>query len=263
MTVPLAFRQFGKQEHPPIVILHGLLGSSRNWTSIAKALGSYFSVYAIDLRNHGRSPHDTKMSFEVMEKDLLAWIDNEGFKSITLLGHSMGGKVSMAMACHYPERVKRLIIVDIAPKIYTALFLPEMEAMAKMDLNTIKNRSEADHILAETVKDWPLRQFLLTNLERHSDGKFRWQVNLSVLIQSLLEIKANPLQTHEYWEGDTLFVKGEKSTFIQEEDKTLIHQHFPNSHMEILPESGHNPHIDNKNGFLETLSTFLHLKIEA
>lgn len=263
MAVSLTYHHFGEHHRPAIIILHGLLGSSRNWMSIAKTLAHHFSVYTLDLRNHGRSPHNKEMTFDVMKEDVLTWLDEQHLSAVTLLGHSMGGKVAMMMACHHPERVKQLVIVDIVPKAYQSSFLTEMEAMLKMDLDALKSRKQADVLLSEVVDDWALRQFFLTNLQRRSDGQFSWQVNLPVLIESLKEIRANPLSSQDVWLGKTLFIKGGQSAFIQEKDEYLLQHHFPNSDLVTLAQSGHNPHIDTKDAFIEILLQFLHLNIEA
>src|SRR5690606_9374454 len=104
--------------NPPLVILHGLLGSSRNWQTAGKDLAERFHVAALDLRNHGSSPHADEMSYAAMMADVLAWMDARGLGRVTLLGHSMGRILAMLLACRHPERIERLIVVDIAPKDY-------------------------------------------------------------------------------------------------------------------------------------------------
>jgi len=112
---PLFHRDLGGAGKPALIVLHGLLGSSRNWQSTGSDLAARYQVWALDLRNHGRSPHEAEMSYEAMVADVIAWMDGQGIARAALMGHSMGGKVAMLLACRHPERVERLVVVDIAP----------------------------------------------------------------------------------------------------------------------------------------------------
>jgi len=160
----LAFRVFGEVGATPVVIVHGLLGSSRNWQTAAKDLGERYRVYALDLRNHGDSPHASPHSYAAMCEDLVEWMESQSIAKAILIGHSMGGKLAMKFACERPERVAKLVVVDIAPKVYPNSHDDDLSAMLSIDTHSLANRSEADEALQTAVPDWGLRQFLLTSL---------------------------------------------------------------------------------------------------
>ena len=191
----LYHRELGGAGRPPLAILHGFLGSSRNWQTAGAALAAHFHVCALDLRNHGRSPHAPEMDYPVMVADLLAWLDARGLAQVSLLGHSLGGKVAMALACRHPERVSRLIVVDIAPKDYPGLAQRgEIAAMNELRLDDLHSRAEAELRFEARVPDPALRRFLATNLERDAAGRWRWSINLPALTQALPALVKNPLR---------------------------------------------------------------------
>ena len=160
-SVPLAHRDLSGAGNPPLLLLHGLLGSSRNWQTTGADLARAYHVFALDLRNHGRSPHAEEMTYASMGQDVLAWMDANDFASVSLLGHSMGGKVAMWMACHHPARVSRLIVVDIVPKTYLSMaHRAEFAAMNELDLRTLQSRAEAEMRFEARVSDWAMRKFL-------------------------------------------------------------------------------------------------------
>jgi esterase len=228
-----------------LVVLHGLLGSSRNWQSVAAALAADFPVSALDLRNHGQSPHASEHSYEAMVDDVAAWLDENHVAQVNLLGHSMGGKVAMALACRRPERVLALGVVDIAPRDYALdHHRPHFAAMNALDLDTVSSRAEAERQLATGGADAATARFLATNLERGEDGRLRWRINLPVLTKSLEEMGRTPLVADERFEGPALFIVGGHSRYVTPGDHALIRRHFPAARIEVLPEAGHNPHID-------------------
>ena len=236
---------------PPLVIVHGFLGSSRNWQTAGRDLSEIFHVFALDLRNHGGSPHAGEMTYEAMMADVLAWLDTHGLKRAALLGHSMGGKVGMLLACRHPARVERLIVVDIAPKDY---FWPErlgeFAAMKELNLPTLHSRAEAEKQIETQVPDWAMRKFLLTNLERDADGRWRWQINLPVLTTALPALEANALRPGDRFDGPALFIRGGKSRYLAESDRPAIMAHFPAARIETVAEAGHNPHIETRDEFV-------------
>jgi esterase len=258
-TVKLFHRHFGGAGNPPLVVLHGLLGSARNWQTVGRELADRFDVYALDLRNHGASPWSAGMSYPEIAGDVVAWLDERGLGAVHLLGHSMGGKTAMRFAMDHPGRLLSLTVVDIAPRDYDFHHRIEFAAMKSLDLATISDRREADTALSATVSDWGMRQFLLTNLNRKDDGSFAWDINLRELSDSLPEISANPLSHAETFAGPTTFVIGGKSTFVRPEDRAHIPRYFPNARLAELPSAGHNPHIDDRAAFVglirETLAT--------
>ena len=171
----------------PLVILHGLFGSADNWFSIAKELEKDFTLYLVDQRNHGDSPHSEEWNYGVMVEDLKELIDEEGLDRIYLMGHSMGGKTAMNFAVEYPERVDRLIVADIAPRYYEVHHQTILEGLNSIKLDQIKSRKEADDQLAKYIDEVGIRQFLLKSLGRNSEG-FVWKINLPVITENIEEI---------------------------------------------------------------------------
>ncbi len=230
-----------------MVVLHGMLGSSRNWLSAGGELAKHgWHVHAVDLRNHGRSPHAEPMHYEAMAEDVLGWLDAEGLAAVDVIGHSMGGKLGMLLAARHPERVKRLVVVDIAPKDYLSRgHRAEFAAMHELRLSEVRSRGDAEMKLETRVPDWGLRKFLTTNLERDESGQgWRWVINLPVISASLPSLERNPLAEAEHYDGPTLFIAGGKSRYIAAGDLAAIHQHFPAAEVEFVPDSGHNPHME-------------------
>jgi len=254
----LAHRDFGGSGDPPIVILHGMLGSSRNWQTVARDLALRHRVFALDLRNHGDSPHDPDMTYEAMVSDVTAWLDTRGISRSILLGHSMGGKVAMVLACRHPARVARLIIVDIAPKPYCwPAHRLEFAAMNELNLSDLKTRAEAELRLESRVPTLSLRKFIATNLERTANGAWRWQINLPVITAALTALESNPVAPTDHFEGPTLFITGGRSQYVLESDGALIHRHFPAARIETLSGSGHNPHAEAREAFVRKLEAWI------
>lgn len=228
-----------------------MLGSSRNWQTAGRDLAARFHVFAPDLRNHGTSPHAATMSYEEMTADVLAWLDAQGLARVTLLGHSMGGKVAMLLACRHPERVERLVVVDIAPKSY---FWPghrqSFAAMNELNLADLRSRAEAEMRFEARVPSWPMRKFLTTNLERSADGRWFWQVNLPVVTQALPELEKNPLRADDRYAGATRFIAGETSNYIEAEDHAAMRAHFPAAEIRVVTGAGHNPHMETREAFV-------------
>jgi esterase len=251
--LPLAARELGGTGSP-IVILHGLLGSSRNWQSAGVALSaSGHRVIGLDLRNHGSSPWDDDCSYTAMAEDVRVYLQSEKLNSVHIIGHSMGGKVAMRLALSYPELVGRLTVVDIATRSYSDRVRVEFTAMNSIDLTKIKSRREAENQLMDTVTDWGMRQFILTNLNGDENGVWKWTVNREALTQSLKSILDFDIIDSETFKGPTRFIRGGKSNYITYEDSILIKKHFPLVDIITLPESGHNPHFDARAGFVDAV----------
>jgi pimeloyl-ACP methyl ester carboxylesterase len=251
MGLRLHHRDLGGTGRPPLVILHGMLGSSRNWQTAGRDLADRYHVLALDARNHGASPHAEPMAYPAMVDDVLGWLEERGLPQVTLLGHSMGGKTAMLLACRQPSRVERLIIVDIAPKDYSwPAHRAEYAAMNGLSLAALRSRTEAERQLASGVNDWAKRKFLATNLESDAAGRWRWVINLPVLTAALPELERNPLGPDEIFMGPSLFITGGKSPYVTAADEAAIHRHFPDARMVVLPESGHNPHIEMRVNFV-------------
>jgi len=250
MPLALAYRELGGTGRP-MLILHGLLGSVRNWQSAGVELAAQgYRVLAADLRNHGQSPWSEDCSYEAMAADVIALIERLQCGPVHLVGHSMGGKTAMRVAMDAPHLLTRLTVVDIAPKAYPDRVRIEFAAMAALDLKSITTRKSADESLATLVTDWGMRQFILTNLVKNQAEEWVWGVNREALTQSLPLILGNPLREGETWDGPTTFIRGGKSSYLKSEDEVLIKKHFPHATVVTLPESGHNPHFDARSGFV-------------
>jgi len=257
LNEPLYFEEFGQRGSPQIVFLHGLLGSSRNWRSIGKALSERYHVYAIDLPEHGNSPHAQETSLVKMAAQVGQWLVQNTSGKYTLCGHSLGGKVAMLHACNHPQDLQGLVVVDIAPRDYPPEHhLPTLDALLGLDLSSLLSRKQADEALTEKIPNWAFRQFLLTNLTEEN-GVWKWRANLSALRQSIAKLSCNPLQDGDRFEGESLFIRGGKSGYLRSEHFSLVLDAFPRADMVTLPEAGHDVHVEDKTGFLLHLEEFL------
>lgn len=250
----LFHRDLGGAGRPRLVLLHGLLGSSRNWQTTGADLTATFHVCALDLRNHGKSPHAPSITYQEMVDDVLAWMDAHDVRKTTLLGHSLGGKVAMLIACRHPERVERLIVVDIAPKSYLShAHRAEFAAMNELELTSLPSRGEAELRFEARVADWAMRKFLTTNLERTENGGWVWQINLPVLTAALQELEANSLGPEDRYEGPVTFVLGGRSRYVEDPDHATIRHHFPSATMKTIADAGHNPHMEARAAFIQAV----------
>jgi pimeloyl-ACP methyl ester carboxylesterase len=256
MAVKLKSLRFENTSKPALIILHGLLGSSRNWTTIGKALKERFDVHALDLRNHGNSPHADTMRWSELMQDLKLYMKLNGIKETCLMGHSLGGKIAMKFACENPDVVKKLVIVDIATKSYPPYHDTEFKAMKRVPSGAVESRREAEELLKPMVPDWPMRQFLMTNLVPGEFG-FKWQINLEVLHASLQVLRQNSLTGGQVFNGQTLLVTGGKSDFVKDEDLKEMREYFTSMKVVKLQKAGHNVHVEDRKGFLDTLNGWL------
>ena len=255
MSVQLHHIDLGGAGQPPLIVLHGLLGSTRNWLSTGRDLAKQYHVFALDARNHGKSPHAPEMTYAAMVDDTIAWMDAQGLAKATITGHSMGGKTAMLLACRHPERVERLVVVDVAPKNYSwAAHRAEFLAMAELDLASLQSRAEAELRFEGRVADLGMRKFLATNLERTERGGWRWQINLPVLTATLPVLEKNSLKPEDRFTGPTLFVLGGRSRYAESSDHALIQKHFPATRIEVIADSGHNPHMDRREEFVRLVT---------
>lgn len=228
-----------------------MLGSSRNWQTTGGDLAAQFQVFALDLRNHGKSPHADSMTYEEMMQDVLAWMEARQLGAATFMGHSMGGKVAMQLACRQPARVSRLVVVDIAPKNYFWTgHRQSFAAMNELNLADLHSRAEAEMRFEARVPNWAMRKFLTTNLDRREDGSWFWQINLPVVTAALPELEQNPLAPGERFTGPTLFLAGEKSNYIEATDHAAIRAHFPTAEIRTIAGAGHNPHMETREAFV-------------
>jgi esterase len=256
MTVALAHDAFGAAG-PPVVILHGLLGSARNWTSIAKELADTHRVFVLDLRNHGGSPWAGTMSFDEMARDVAAFIGGQRLGRVALVGHSLGGKVAMHLALTRPELVERLVVVDVAPVAYAHSFGPLIEAMRAVDLSKVSRRADADQRLQAAVGDAGVRNFLLQNLVK-TDAGFVWRVNLDALAANMPELLGFPTPGEDAaYRGPTLFIAGGRSDYLGAGHRPLIERLFPHAEHAEIAGAGHWVHAERPAEFLDHLRRFL------
>jgi esterase len=253
MSVALSYKSHGAAAGPPVVILHGLLGSSSNWRSIARRLAEQHLVFTLDLRNHGESPHVESMSYPAMADDVRAFLDRHGIDAATIIGHSMGGKTAMRLALDTPQRVLRLVVVDIAPTVSRHDHLPELRAMASLDLARIGRRADAETMLAAAIPDTAMRQFLLQNLAA-TPGGFVWRINLAAIENSLPDLLDFPVDADvQPFRRSALFVRGARSDYVLPRDEAVIRALFPRAGIVTIEGAGHWPHAEQPARFLAAL----------
>ena len=241
----------------PFIILHGFLGMSDNWKTLGMRWAEDgYEVHLLDQRNHGRSFHSDQFSYELMTEDLKLYCEEHNLNNIILLGHSMGGKVAMQFAVTYPEMVSKLIIADIGPKAYPIHHQDILKALSSLDFSKIKSRADAEEMLSEFIKDEGTRLFLLKNLYRNEQKKFDLRINLSVLTEKINEVGI-ALSPNEVYDGEVLFLGGERSGYIEPRDELLIKKHFPNSLIKEVSNAGHWLHADNPDEFYGYCMEFL------
>jgi pimeloyl-ACP methyl ester carboxylesterase len=244
---------------PPVVILHGLFGSLANWRSVARSLSDRFTVYSVDLRNHGRSPWDPVHTYSAMTCDLAGLLDEEGIATANVIGHSMGGKVAMNFALTYPDRVERLVVVDIGPERHDEQgeLHSILHAMLAIDLDRIADRDDAESALRVGVEDPSVRSFLLMNLRRRENGSgFRWRPNLRALEENWSSLAAGVTGTVP-WRGETLFIRGGRSDYLRPESEARISRLFPQAEIVSIDGAGHWVQADAPDAFVEVVSRFL------
>lgn len=248
----------------PLVILHGLFGQRKNWTSLQKQFARSRPAIAADLRNHGESPWDDAMDYAAMAADVAGLIEEKRDGGpVAVLGHSMGGKAAMMLALTRPELVERLIVVDIAPAPSAASstaggLAAYAQAMRDLDLSEVTRRGDADAMLADAVPDQAVRAFLLTNLAREGEG-YGWQPNLDVLAARMDDIEdfPEPEGGAMPYEGETLFIAGGKSDYVGPQHRAAIDRLFPRSRIETIADAGHWVHAEAPRPFMEAALGFL------
>lgn len=256
MAVELAHIAQGERG-PPVVILHGLLGSARNWSTFAKELGASHRVFALDLRNHGASGWADSMTYDQMALDVRAFLDRQELPAAAVIGHSMGGKVAMRLALTHPEQVSRLVAVDIAPVSYRRSFASYVDLMRRIDLAQITRRADAANWLSDHIADAGVRGFLLQNLVS-SEGGFAWRVNLEALARSMPELMAFPEpEEAEAYGGPALFINGGRSDYVRDEYQPAILRLFPNARFATIEQAGHWVHAEAPDAFSRIVRDFL------
>lgn len=261
----LNYKVLGQGE--AFIILHGLYGMSDNWLTIGKKLAENFQVFLLDLRNHGKSPHSLSHTYNDMVNDLMEFFIEHKLEQATIMGHSMGGKVVMNFALKYPERVSRLIVADIAPRAYATLtkeapqaklHLNIINTMLSIDFSAVEKRQDVAEQMLQNLPDKRIVQFLLKNLKKNEDGKFYWALNVEALRDNLpnvlkgVENMGTMAATYP-----ALFLKGENSNYILDEDMENIRQFFPYAEIVTIFDAGHWLHAEQPEAFINAIKTFI------
>lgn len=231
----LFYRQSGHGE--PLIILHGLFGSSDNWFTLARTFSQLFTVFLVDQRNHGQSPQSDEFNYELLATDLRDFVQVHNLRRPTIIGHSMGGKAAMNFAVKYPEQVGKLIVVDIVPKTYPVHHDAILEGLKAISLENLTSRTAADSQLAAFVPELYVRQFLLKNLSRRSDGGFEWKINLLAIDKNIESLGAGMVFSGKH-DGPSLFIRGKKSNYYSSGDEQLITSLFPHAEFVVM-DTGH------------------------
>ena len=239
----------------PLIILHGLFGSLDNWHTLSKRFAADFRVFAIDQRNHGRSPHDDTFTYTAMAEDLVEFFDDNELPEASLLGHSMGGKTAMEFALAHPERVTKLVVVDIAPRAYAPHHDALLDALCSVDLSAYRTRREVDDALADRIPSVPVRSFLIKNLRRSEDGTLSWKMNLPVLRESYDEVN-RAITPGRVFSRPVLFIRAQGSPYIAASDRNSILSLFPMAQI-VDFDTGHWVHAESPEPFHRTVTAFL------
>lgn len=249
----LFFRELGEGE--PMIILHGLFGSSDNWLTQAKIFAEQYKVYSLDLRNHGQSPHSDAFDYKSMVGDLKEFIEDKSISNPVVMGHSMGGKTAMNFAIAHPDLLSKLIVVDISPRFYNLEHYTIVEGLNAIPVASLSSRNEADEILSQKVPEPDVRQFLLKNLQRKSSGGFSWKINLPVISEQLSNI-GEDLQFEGTFQKPVLFIRGGRSKYVTDADQPRIKEIFPTAEIQTL-DTGHWVQAEKPQEFSEAVMTWL------
>lgn len=255
-AVRLNYKSFGSGF--PVIILHGLFGSLDNWQTIAKKLADKFQVFIVDQRNHGKSPHSNEFNYELMTEDLLLLMEENNLAKAHLIGHSMGGKTAMQFALNHSYKVEKLIVADIAPTEYEDRHRNVFDALFAANVQEQESREAVQEILREKLdKDETTVQFLMKNLTRNEHGSgFCWKFNAESLLENYGVISGKVDDTKPFT-NPTLFIKGEKSSYINSSNYADILRLFPNHELAEVKGAGHWVHAENPSEFTSLAANFL------
>jgi pimeloyl-ACP methyl ester carboxylesterase len=250
----LHFEAAGQGE--PLIILHGLFGSLENWRPMSKRLAEHFKVFALDQRNHGRSPHSFQMDYALMAEDVRDFLTAQSLKDACVLGHSMGGKTAMQLALSHPDLVRKLVIADMAPQRGFGRHEKMIEGLRALDLARFETRKEIENALAPAVPDLSTRQFLLKNIARKTEGGFSWKIGLEEIHQNYGRL-TEAIDSSAPFAKPALFIRGETSDYLLEGDWPSIQRLFPQAALRTIPGVGHLVHVENEQAFYELVTQFL------
>ncbi len=261
----LFYRKYG--EGPPLMILHGLYGSSDNWVTIAKALSRKFTVYLPDLRNHGQSPHSDQHDYDALSSDIYELAGELGLEKFLLAGHSMGGRTASFFAVRWPGKIQGLVIADISPFAAPDTRTPEynqhlsiLKTIIETDILSAGSRSDVEILLKEKITSARTRGMIMKNIQRMPDNKFSWKINAPALLMNFDKIMSGLPRPSDNYQGVTgfpvLFLKGENSGYLDDSDLSDILKVFPAAEIQIIRDAGHWIHSDNPDAVIKALIDF-------
>lgn len=241
----------------PLLIIHGFLGMSDNWKSYSSLyVDEGFQVHILDLRNHGKSFHSDEFNYDVMSNDVLDYCNFHNLDKVSIIGHSMGGKVAMLFATTYPERMDKLVVADIGPKYYAPHHQDIFAGLNAIDFSTKPDRTSVEETLYPFIPDFGTRQFIMKNLYWIEPGQLAFRFNLKVFNENI-EVIGTKLPEDALFEKPTLFIRGGNSKYILDADLPEIEKHFPNYQLATIPNVGHWLHAENPKLFFEETARFL------
>lgn len=239
----------------PLIIMHGVFGMSDNWATLGKKWSDQYQVHLLDMRNHGRSPHSDEFSYDLMADDLYQYLQQNNIEKARIIGHSMGGKVAMLFSVLNPEMVTRLVVADIAPKVYKPHHQEVVKALKELNLAEISNRSDAMEKFGNNL-DTPTKQFLLKSLYRKDQNEFGWRFNVEAISREVQK-PGEEFPPNAIFQGPSLFIRGGDSPYIKDRDWETIERHFPHAELETIAGAGHWLHAQKPEEFYDTVSAFL------
>ncbi|MDM1378701.1 alpha/beta fold hydrolase [Myroides marinus] len=241
----------------PLIVMHGYMGMSDNWNTFGKQMAEIgYEVHLLDLRNHGRSFHSDDWSYDFMVEDIVRYMDHHAMCDAVVLGHSMGGKVAMKLATRYPAKVEKLIVADISPRSYAPHHQDILAALNAVDFSTKPSRKEVEEIIASHISEVGTRLFLMKSLYWVEPGQLGFRFNLNAFNKNE-DVVGEGVEDGAEYTGNTLFIRGGNSKYIQEKDEVLIKEHFPNSIIKTIPNTGHWLHAENPQMFFDIVKEFL------
>jgi esterase len=248
-------RRFG--EGKPVLILHGLFGSSDNWLSFGKALAIHgYEVHLLDLRNHGQSPHHPVFDYASLSADVIEYIETSGIHLPVVVGHSLGGKTTLKLAVTAPHLLSGMVIIDIAPRYYPVHHRQILDALESVDFNLMKSRTEVEAELSKSISEPAVLQFMLKNVWWKEKDKLAWRFNLEAISLNIENV-GEPVYPEGFFHLPSLFIRGEESGYITDADETDILEKFSGSEVVTAPGAGHWVHADNPEWLMKTLLEFL------
>jgi esterase len=254
MAIKLHAEISGDNEASTIIIIHGLFGSTSNWRTVSRELSKSHRIICLDLRNHGNSPWHDSMSYTEMAGDVKRFIDDNQITRPSIIGHSMGGKTTMALLQDFELDLAKIFIIDIAPVTYAHSHDGFINAMQSLNFDTVKNRNDVDQHLKPFVEEPPIRQFLMQNLHRQSDS-YKWRININAIASNMTKILG--YGQRKSVDHPVIFISGGQSTYIQPEHHSLIKANFPDAVIETIADAGHWLHAEKPAEFLAIVNKYL------